>query len=144
MEAQLCLEVKDILTNEGGVSYTASLTSMSDMSAAGPEQNPDQRRQYLDCHTSNAVASHSPHQAIHPVDMLLRLPHNDGMTFLENLVDCDESLERLDLIGKNGLPATQHTRQPSATTSFAVPATRMCTYTFMPAQKAADDLWSHV
>lgn len=76
--------------------------------------------------------------------MLLRLPHNDGMTFLENLVDCDEGLERLDLVGKDGLPATKHTHQPSANPSFANPATRVFTYTFMPAQKAADDLWSHV
>lgn len=54
--------------------------------------------------------------------MLLRFPHNNGMTFLENLVDCDEGLERLDLVGKDGLPATKHTHQPSANTSFAIPA----------------------
>lgn len=39
--------------------------------------------------------------------MLLCLPHNNGMAFLENLVDGNESLERLDLVGENRLTMAQ-------------------------------------
>lgn len=77
--------------------------------------------------------------------MLLRFTHNNGMTFLKNLVDRDERLERLDLVGKNRLPAMEgYTSAPVSSTSPTIHITQMMTYTFMPAQKAADDLWSHV
>lgn len=76
--------------------------------------------------------------------MLLRLAHDDGVALLKNLVDRDERLERLDLIGEDRLPTTRtHTGQPYAPAQFH-PIRNWNTYTFMPAQKAADDLWSHV
>jgi hypothetical protein len=45
--------------------------------------------------------------------MLLRLAHDDGVALLKNLVDRDEGLERLDLVGEDRLPTTRkHTSQP--------------------------------
>lgn len=77
--------------------------------------------------------------------MLLRFTHNHGMAFLKNLVDGDERLERLDLVGEDGLPAmNENTSVPVSNNSFATSGAQVMTYTFMPAQKAADDLWSHV
>lgn len=77
--------------------------------------------------------------------MLLRLTDNHGVALLENLVYCDQGLERLDLVGEDGLPMKNEavsaiSRTIPLTTSFRYSKT----YTFIPAQKAADDLWSHV
>lgn len=53
--------------------------------------------------------------------MLLRFAHNNGMTFLENLVDRDERLERLDLVGKDRLPAAkQDTSAPGPSISLTI------------------------
>lgn len=58
-------------------------------------------------HTSNTVAANSSHQAINPVGMLLCLADNHGVALLENLVYRDQGLERLDLVGKDGLPVNK-------------------------------------
>lgn len=94
-------------------------------------------------HTSNTIASNSAHQTIDPIGVLLRLAHDDWVSFLENLVYSDESFESLDLVGENGLPAIDEI--PISDYFSESLLLRLCTtYTFMPAQKAADDLWSHV
>jgi hypothetical protein len=66
--------------------------------------------QHADYHTSNPVTSNTAHQAIDPIGMLLRLAHYNGVAFLENLVDRDEGLERLDLVGENRLPTMRKHR----------------------------------
>lgn len=77
--------------------------------------------------------------------MLLRFAHSNWMTFLKNLVNRDKRLERLNLVGKNRLPVTKGRMSVSVSNTFvAIRSTQLMTYTFMPAQKAADDLWSHV
>lgn len=100
----------------------------------------------LSAHTSHAFSSNASHQAINPIAMLLRLADNNGMTLLQNLVYRNESLERLDLVGKDRLSVGGDV-SPGQTTSpnhghRAI--IQLSTYTFMPAQKAADDLWSQV
>jgi hypothetical protein len=59
------------------------------------------------CHTSNTFSSDTSHQAINPVGMLLRLTHNDGVALLQNLVDRDERLECLNLVGEDRLSGTR-------------------------------------
>ena len=68
-------------------------------------------------HTSDAITANSSHQAINPVGVLLRFPHNGVVTFLENLVDRDQGLERLDLVGENGLPVTSERESAIASPS---------------------------
>jgi len=70
-------------------------------------------------------------------------------------MDRNQSLEGLDFVGKNGLPISSW-YQPlvlcmhlnlsfsPGSTSPTLPPGVDRTHTFMPAQKAADDLWSHV
>lgn len=100
-------------------------------------------------HTSNSVSSDTSHQAINPIGMLLCLAHDNRVALLQNLVDRDERLERLNLVGEDRLPTTRkdtcQPNTPEATSpSHSLPSATQNTYTFMPAQKAADDLWSHV
>ena len=80
--------------------------------------------------------------------MLLCLAHDNGVALLENFVDRDERLERLDLVGEDRLPARRKHTSQSYTSGYlphsSSPSAPQNTYTFMPAQKAADDLWSHV
>ena len=93
--------------------------------------------------TSNTIATNSSHQTINPIGVLLRLAHDDRVTFLEDLMYRNQSLECLNLVGKNGLPAIGDSW--SVHFPFKAISLRLRdTYTFMPAQNAADDLWSHV
>lgn len=64
-------------------------------------------------HTSNTVATHTSHQAINPVRVLLRLADNHGVAFLKDLVYRDQGLERLDLVGEDRLPKGTQISQPS-------------------------------
>lgn len=96
-------------------------------------------------HTSNTVATHTSHQAINPVRVLLRLADDHGVTFLKDLVYRDQGLERLDLIGEDRLPRMDTDMSATcAVNTIACLQDVPDTYTFMPAQKAADDLWSQV
>lgn len=47
----------------------------------------------------------APRQTLEPASVRLCLLQSDWMTFLEDFMDCDESLECLNLVGKNWLPA---------------------------------------
>jgi len=61
------------------------------------------------------------------------------MTFLQHFVYCDQSLERLNLVGQDGLAehmASQYEQTPALVGKD--------THTFIPAQKDWEDLWSHV
>jgi hypothetical protein len=51
------------------------------------------------------AARRAPGQALEPARVRLCLLQSDWMTLLEDFVDCDEGLERLDFVGKNWLPA---------------------------------------
>lgn len=51
------------------------------------------------------AAGRAPRQALEPAGVRLCLFQSDWMTFLEDFVDCDEGLERLNFVGKNWLPA---------------------------------------
>lgn len=96
-------------------------------------------------HTSNSFAANASHQAIDPIGVLLGLSANDRVAFLENLVDGNKGLERLDLVGQDRLPVGVISMSAQVHSHFLVsPKYSASTYTFMPAQKAADDLWSHV
>lgn len=96
-------------------------------------------------HTSNTVATHTSHQAINPVRVLLRLADDHGVAFLKDLVYRDQGLERLDLIGEDRLPRMDTDMSATcAVNTIACSQDVPDTYTFMPAQKAADDLWSQV
>lgn len=97
MEIQLRLKEKDVFANQRGVSYTSLSVPTQRPNCSGP----------VPCHTSNTVTSNSSHQTIDPIGMLLCLPHDNRMALLENLVDGNESLERLDLVGKNRLTVTR-------------------------------------
>jgi len=65
------------------------------------------------------------------------------MSFLEHLVDRDQSFEGLYFIGEDGLAVLQefNSQLPS---SNVISYCLVSTYTFMPSQKASDRLWSHV
>ena len=110
MEAQLRLEEEHIFANERSVSYRPStITSVP----RAPPSNVSRSPKAAKCHTSNTVSSNTAHQAINPIGMLLRLAHNNGVAFLQNLVNGNKGLERLDLVGKNRLPTMR--RYKSAT-----------------------------
>lgn len=101
MEGQLRLEEKHIFTNERSVSYpTLTITSVP----RAPPSDVSRNSKAAKCHTSNTVSSNAAHQAINPIGMLLRLAHNNRVTFLQNLVNGNQGLERLDLVGKDRLP----------------------------------------
>jgi hypothetical protein len=107
VEGQLRLEEKHVFANQRSVSYPASSISTSNSPLA---LGPNAQSQHADYHTSDPVTSNTAHQAIDPIGMLLRLAHHDGVAFLENLVDRDEGLERLDLVGENRLPTMRKHR----------------------------------
>ena len=96
--------------------------------------------------TSNTVATDTSHQAIDPIRVLLCLADNHGVAFLKNLVYRDQGLECLDLVGEDRLPGEDGNMSVTFGTTNTLPCSLDApeTYTFMPAQKAADDLWSHV
>lgn len=87
--------------------------------------------------TSNSLPGNAPHQCIQPIDMLLCLLDHNRVTLLKDLVYSDKRLERLHFIGEDGLPvfgvSSHHPTMAKAQTD-----------TFIPAQKAAEDLLSHV
>lgn len=60
------------------------------------------------------------------------------MTFLKHLVYRDERLERLDFVGKDRL--AKRRRDRVSLCMKAIKDTNRQAYTFMPAQKALDDL----
>jgi hypothetical protein len=68
--------------------------------------------------------------------MVLGFTDGDGMPFLEDLVDGDQGFECLDLVGQDRLPSEISHRS-------TIPGNPRA-YTFMLAQKAFEDLWSHV
>jgi hypothetical protein len=85
--------------------------------------------------TSDALPTdHAPPQAFQPSDIALSFFQDDGVAFLENLMDCNQSLECLDFVGEDGLAWNVSTSSPS----------NRGTYTFMPDQKDWEDLWSQV
>jgi hypothetical protein len=61
--------------------------------------------------------------------MRLRLLENNGMSFLEDLVDGDEGFKGLDFVGKYRLPMGKGVSFPSVKVDSG------WTYTFMPDQK---------
>lgn len=87
--------------------------------------------------SSHSLSAHSAVQAVDPASLSHSLPQSIGMPFLEDFVYSNQSLISLDLIGKNGLAAKQHRQRIS-------PTSVIFTYTFIPAQKAWEDRWSHV
>lgn len=136
MERQFRLEEVHIFANQRSIAYT-SISIHND-----PE--PPQREP---AHTSNTIATNTAHQAINPIDMLLSLPDNNRMALLQNLMDGDKRLVRLDLVGEHRLAIGIGTR--GSVWKRARPEGRRIigddiTYTFIPAQKAAEDLWSQV
>ena len=62
------------------------------------------------------------------------------MPFLKHLMHSDQGFECLYFVGKDGLARGEHemSNAKNLETSF------LSTYTFMPAQKDWEDLWSHV
>jgi hypothetical protein len=57
------------------------------------------------CVSAHALAGRAaPRQAFEPAGVCLCLLQNDGVTFLENLVNRNEGFESLHLVGENWLP----------------------------------------
>jgi len=52
---------------------------------------------------SEAFAIDTSCDGLNPIDILLRLFHGDRVTLLKDLVDGNQSLEGLDLVGEDGL-----------------------------------------
>ena len=74
--------------------------------------------------------------------MLLSLPNHYRVSFLQNLVYCDKRFIGLDFVGEDRL--ARGCRGGSASIRGRGGFIPTATYTFIPAQKAAEDLWSHV
>ena len=91
--------------------------------------------------SSHALAGRgASRQALEPAGVRLRLFENDGMALLEDIVDGNERFERLHLVGEDWLPGC-----PLASCCRSRSDHRQQrTYTFMPCQKEAELLWSHV
>jgi hypothetical protein len=70
-------------------------------------------------HTSDPIPSNAPHQAVNPIDMLLRFSHHNRVTFLQNFMYRNQGLERLNFVGKHRLTA----RSQSATKSVIISTT---------------------
>ena len=87
--------------------------------------------------TSEAFARYPPSQALDPVDILLRFFHGHRVALLQDFVYRYKSLEGLYFIRHHWLPVR-------CFLSDSVVALEDRTYTFIPAQKDIDDLWSHV
>jgi hypothetical protein len=87
--------------------------------------------------TSEAFARHPSSQALDPVDILLRFFHGHRVALLQDFVYRYKSLEGLHFIRHHRLPVRCFCQAPS----FALEDR---TYTFIPAQKDVDDLWSQV
>ena len=57
-------------------------------------------------HTLHAITTcDATRQTFEPADMCLSLFQNDGMAFLQDLVDGNEGLKGLDFVGHDGLTA---------------------------------------
>lgn len=145
VEGQLRLKEEDVFPNERRISCSA-VNDPPMLCAATPWVLDPCAMFPCAIRTSNTVATHTSHQAIDPIRVLLCLTDNHGVAFLEDLVYRDQSLECLNLVGEDRLPEKDENmsatfrRTQNLSRSPDVPET----YTFMPAQKAADDLWSHV
>lgn len=92
------------------------------------------------CRTSKSVTCHPSCQTFDPVDVLLSLLDGDWVAFLEYFVDRDERLECLDLVGHHWLPVSSGV----SPRRVALTGGSWLAYTFIPAQKDRDDLWSQV
>ena len=94
MEVELCDQVVNVFRDQRAVSWKLS---------AAPIMYADRSR-----HTLHAITTcDATRQTFQPADMCLSLFQNDGMAFLQNLVDGNESLERLDFVGHDGLTGTK-------------------------------------
>jgi hypothetical protein len=93
VEVELCDQVINVFRDQRAVSWKLS---------AAPGVCVDQLR-----HTLHAITTcDATRQTFEPADMCLSLFQNNGVSFLQNLVDGDESLEGLDLVGHDGLTGT--------------------------------------
>jgi hypothetical protein len=55
--------------------------------------------------SAHAIAARcAPGQALEPAGVGLRFLEHDGMAFLQDFVDCNERLERLNFVGQDWLP----------------------------------------
>ena len=90
VEVELGDQVIDVFRDQRAVSWKRS---------AAYSMYADQSR-----HTLHAITTcDATRQAFEPSDVCLSLFQNDGMAFLQNLVDGNESLEGLDFVGHDGL-----------------------------------------
>lgn len=89
---------------------------------------------------TDALAGHAAVKAIDPAAVGHGLYECTGVALLHYLVDGDEGFKGLDLVGHDGLPVIQLIVSAAHPGAVAV----VQTYTFIPDQKASDDLWSHV
>lgn len=90
---------------------------------------------------AHAVAGHASLQAVDPALVRYSLPQGIWVAFLQQLVHGDEGLEGLDLVGEDRLAERERV---SFEGQGEGNASGVQTYTFMPAQKAWEDLWSQV
>jgi hypothetical protein len=72
------------------------------------------------CVSAHALTGRAaPRQAFEPAGVCLCLPQNDGMAFLENLMNCNKGFESLHLIGKDWLPTLTVSSQSNGSRTFA-------------------------
>lgn len=103
MKIELRLEEKDIFTDQWSISCSAMSAAM----LTNPQCSIEHVRLAKvsrKSHTSHSFTTDASHQTINPIGVLLSLSDHDRVSFLENFVDGLEGLERLDFVGKNGLP----------------------------------------
>lgn len=82
---------------------------------------------------ANAIAGNSPIETIDPASVRQCFPQCRRMSLLENLVDRDQGLERLNLIGENRLAAVVVSFTFLECVAFE---SERLPYTLMPDQKA--------
>ena len=92
VEVELCDQVVNVFRDQRAVSWKSS---------AGSGIYADRSN-----HTLHAITTcDATRQTFQPADVCLSLFQNDRMSFLQDLVDGNESLEGLDFVGHDGLTA---------------------------------------
>lgn len=88
--------------------------------------------------STHTLAGHAPVQAVDPSSICHSLPQCDWMAFLKDLVYRDQSFEGLYFVREDGLAAE------AMSVELLSQALARATHTFIPDQKACEDLWSQV
>ena len=95
-------------------------------------------------HTPESFSTYTAGETLDPLRVLLRFLEGYWGALLQDLVYTLKSLESLDLISKDGLPVCTHGLESLEKATANGDGRVLLSYTFMPAQKDCDDLWSHV